>query len=351
MLTRRRMSLPFTEHTAKGQNSSSHGPSDAGPIAGGASPTNHLPTAVAAAAASPSPVQNQRLIARAESLARMTFELNIRSVSHQTDRLQRELATLIRATEDDKEYRKQNEARLQELFQELVVLRHYMGKVEDDRKTVQVSQDEYEKCQSETLAMVEEFRGEVRDLKELVEGLSKHMEGFPSATATTTNSAESEYASRRVDADSLGRDDMNPTQKIERYDSMDSHDGWLKSSVPCSEELVIEGYDAAAVADAARRVSEAIQSTRRWHHDHKTTKLADDLFCVNYLKQQSKRDAKAAVYIQRGILRRIRRTRERSASKPKSLEEFCRGVKWEDVIITVQETLIQDGKSAIVAII
>lgn len=323
MLTRR-MSLPATEPAAK-DPSQSPGLKDTNPSTG-----------------PPATVQNPKKLAQAEGLAKMTFELNVRLVNRRMVTLEQELITLIRATEDDKSFRQRNEERVQELYQEIMVLKHHMERVDDEQKGVKVTQEEFEKVQSETLALVEEFRDEVVGLKAFMEGLSKQIDEL-------TDSAESGYVSQRRGV-ALGGDDMSPTQPLERHDSTDSHGYWAQS-LPSASEIAIEGHDAAAIANAAHRVSDAIQSTRRWNHAHKTTMLPDDQFCVDYLKQQSKRDAKVAVFIQRGILRRIRRTRERSASKPKSLEEFCKGVSWEDVITTVRENLIQDEKSAIIAII
>lgn len=89
------------------------------------------------------------------------------------------------------------------------------------------------------------------------------------------------------------------------------------------------------------RIQETIKSTRRWHHDHKTTTLADGAFTANYLKKQSKRDPRMAVYIQKAIHRRIKRRRRESGSQPQSLEEFCEHVKWEDVTQTVEEVLVK----------
>lgn len=95
------------------------------------------------------------------------------------------------------------------------------------------------------------------------------------------------------------------------------------------------------------RIQETIKSTRRWHHDHKTTTLADAAFTANYLKKQSKRDPHMAVYIQRAIHRRIKPRRRESGSQPNSLEEFCKDVKWEDVTQTVEEVLVKKVESTV----
>lgn len=338
MLTHRRMSLPPGEHAPKGLNPSSSELSVA--------PSNSLPSVAVTAGASLNVMQGRKLAARAESLANMTLELNVRTISHQHERLKRDIEALIRATQDDQEFRDKNEGRLQEVFKELTALNHHMDRVDEDQRGVKVSQEELQKCQTESVAVVEEFRKEMGDVRAVLEGLSKQMD----ALSSTMSPVESGYASQQP-GDPLGDTRLIAAQPADRLGSMESVEERPRLPAIKSEELVIEGHDEAAVADAARRVSEAIKSTRRWHHDHKTTKLPDGEFCYNYLRQQSKRDAKVAVYIQRTVLRRIIRRRGRSAVRPKSLDDFCRVVRWEDIVSTVRDVLIKDEKLAIISII
>lgn len=96
------------------------------------------------------------------------------------------------------------------------------------------------------------------------------------------------------------------------------------------------------------RIREAINSTRRWNRDHKTTALSDAVFCANYLRQQSKRDPAVAVFIQKAVQRRVRAkeaatpSQKPKAAKPKSLDEFCQRVTWADVRAAVEDTLVRD---------
>ena len=92
------------------------------------------------------------------------------------------------------------------------------------------------------------------------------------------------------------------------------------------------------------RIHEAINSTRRWHRDHKTTWLSDGEFTANYLKQQCKRDPALAVLIQKAILPRVRR-RPGATLHPQTLEEFCQKVAWEDVTEAVEELLVDNVKA------
>jgi hypothetical protein len=92
-----------------------------------------------------------------------------------------------------------------------------------------------------------------------------------------------------------------------------------------------------------QRIVEALNSTRRWNQDHKITMHDESVFAARYFRQQSKRDPGLAVVIQRGVQRRIRpRLLERTGScRPESLDEFCRDVKWTDIIETVEDLLVR----------
>ncbi len=96
------------------------------------------------------------------------------------------------------------------------------------------------------------------------------------------------------------------------------------------------------------RIREAINSTRRWNRDHKSTRLSDAVFCASYLRQQSKRDPAVAVFIQKAVQRRVRAKASASSAaaagtqKPRTLDEFCQGVEWADVRAAVEDTLVRD---------
>jgi hypothetical protein len=90
------------------------------------------------------------------------------------------------------------------------------------------------------------------------------------------------------------------------------------------------------------RIREAINSTRRWNRDYKNTDQSDADFTASYLRQQSKRDAPMAVFIQRSIGKRIRRRLPRLRSLPLTLEEFCQDVTWKDVLDAVESVLVKN---------
>lgn len=93
-----------------------------------------------------------------------------------------------------------------------------------------------------------------------------------------------------------------------------------------------------------QRIEDTINSTRRWNRDYKSTKLRDAAFIASYLKQQSKRDPKIAVYLQKEIQRRVYRSgRPRAKTRPKSLEQFCQILVWKDVLDTAREILVKNS--------
>jgi chromosome segregation ATPase len=274
----------------------------------------------------------------------MTFELNIRAINHQTDKLQRDVETLVRSTAEDREFREKHEERLKKLWQEMLAIKQHMTRVGDEQRDTAGIQTDLEKCRTEASAVIDEFRNEIGGLKTLMDGISKQMGQLP----TTNDTPESGYSSQRQN--SLNLEQLKPTQHISRQDSVNTEDDLEQSFRAVSEELASQGHESSVVTAASRRIIEIIESTKRWHHEHKTTNLSDGQFSANYLNKQSKRDAKLAAYIQRKIKLRIRK-RQRSTSTPKTLEEFCKDVKWEDVIATVQESLVKGKKTAILAIV
>lgn len=97
-----------------------------------------------------------------------------------------------------------------------------------------------------------------------------------------------------------------------------------------------------------QRIEDTISSTRRWNRDHKSTKLRDAAFIANYLKQQSKRDPQMAVYIQKGIQRRVYHSgRPKSKTRPRNLEQFCQVLVWKDVLDAAEDILVKNrGQTA-----
>lgn len=254
----------------------------------------------------------------------MTFELNIRTLEAQVNEVRKDLKQVIQVTADDKGFRDQHEERLSKLRQEMLAVRQQVAKVETTQESSRV---DFEECQKETTNVVEEFRKELFGLKESLDEMSRRMDALP----TLEDLAESGYGS--LPSDTIKTSSLDGTQRNDNEKPKEGFDTQNPS----------QSMNAKDITDIEHRIEAAIKSTRRWNRDHKTTKLADATFCANYLKQQSKRDAAMAVYIQKSIGKRIRRRLLRSRSRPSTLEEFCLNVSWQDVLDTVRSVL-QHGK-------
>jgi hypothetical protein len=286
------------------------------------------------------PLQPKHPVARAEALAKMTFELSIRQVSAQTDRLQRDLQKLVHSTSQDKEFREQHEVRLQKLWQEMLAVKQHMSQVDGGQKGAEELRADFEKCQQETKSLISEFQHEIKELRELFDGLSRQLDQLPTLADSII---ESGYKSQSTTV-TRSTLDSQTQPSLQRGCSLNSQDSWGTSMDQSVEELVQAGHDKQAVTDASIRVIETIKSTRRWHRDHKATILSDAEYTASYLKQQSKRDPDLAVRIQKALLRRVRRNRRLANPPPRSLAEFCKDIKWQDVIDTVQDMLVKHEK-------
>ncbi|KOS16825.1 hypothetical protein ESCO_004752 [Escovopsis weberi] len=247
---------------------------------------------------------SKHILAQADAIARMTIELNLRAVAAQADRLERELKALVECTARDRAFRDKHEQRLEDMWREMLAVKQRMGEFQAR------SAADVERCRAQTARAMDLLRGEAGRLRALV-------------------------------------DDVGGA--LDRLSAGDSSQG---------EEA---GGDREADEALKRRVRETLSSTRRWNRDHKTTSLGDPAFVARYLKQQSKRDPRMAVLIQRALQKRIARrgggggadgnsgngnssnagNSSRRKARPQSLEQLCEDLVWKDVIETVEEVLVR----------
>jgi predicted secreted protein len=134
--------------------------------------------------AAPQKPQQPKLLARAEALSRMTYELNIRAAGVQTERLQRQVQALVQSTAEDHEFRQQHEERLTKVWHKMLAVRQHVAKLDDSQDNVQVH---LKQCQQETGEVIEQFRREIGGLRELLEGLSSQMDKLPSMAEAMTD--------------------------------------------------------------------------------------------------------------------------------------------------------------------
>ncbi|KAF4123389.1 Protein of unknown function (DUF3074) [Geosmithia morbida] len=265
-----------------------------------------------------------QLVTRAEALAKMTFELNMRRLEAQVNDLQRDVGKVVRATAEDKDFRSQNETRLSKLWGEMLAVRQQVARVEETQTRTR-TQPDLETCQSETRDLVDGLRSEMAELRGLVDVITKQMDGLASSSAAAAAAASP------------------PTTTAPQNNSQQS--GGNSGQTLRKDDSGLPGHTGAhySAAAAGRRLDEAIRSTKRWNRDHKTTALPEAAFCASYLKQQSKRDAPLAAYMQRSMARRVRqRPAAASRPRPRTLDEFCQLVSWQDVLDTARHVLMRD---------
>ncbi|KAM3439185.1 hypothetical protein NHJ13734_003855 [Beauveria thailandica] len=252
-----------------------------------------------------------RLAAQADALAKMTLEMNLRSVGKQADRLERDLRTLVQATARDAAFRAQHETRLQDLWKEILAVKAHLAAAGDRDDAARGLADEAERSEARRLA--EEMRGEMAGVKEMVKGLRTALSEMPSA----------EQMQAALSQSSVDTQDSYPNTQRKTNHHQQQPRSASKQSIHA-------------------RIQDALRSTRRWHRDHKTTRLSDAAFCAAYLRQQSKRDAPMAVFLQRAVQRRVQARSPGRALRPRSLDDLCRLVLWADVEAVVEDVLLRD---------
>ncbi|KAH7163204.1 hypothetical protein B0J13DRAFT_601749 [Dactylonectria estremocensis] len=276
-----------------------------------------LVTSSSSSALSPH-TKNVTLLNQADALARMTIELNLRAVCGLAERLEREVRKLVLRTEQDTEFRHNNEKRLTDMMCEIQSVKMHMAAT----MTGQVNlEGGFKKQQKETAKVMDGFRREVLELKGFMDGLSSQLDQFPNF------------------------DDINKDIVVPHTSSRME----TRAMRRASKQVAMQppNQQNTATANIKSRIQEAINSTRRWNRDHKVTPLSDLQFTVNYLNKQSQRDPSMAVLFQRSLQKRIRLraalTSRKTLPQPRNLEELCRDVVWQDVIDMVQDVLVVNG--------
>ncbi|KAI5466373.1 hypothetical protein BGZ63DRAFT_400753 [Mariannaea sp. PMI_226] len=253
-------------------------------------------------------IPSSKLLDQADALAKMTFELNLRTVGGHAERLERDIQALVLQTKNDKEFQRENHKRFADMMAEIQSVKAHMATVKGGQEHVEGS---FEQLQRETTCLMEGFREELKCVKGGLDEMLSQLEQL----ATLEDVRDEIQASLK--------------QNLEVEDKARQR----------SRNLQIF-----STPHIKTRIQEAINSTRRWNRDHKTTQLSDSQFTINYLKKQSQRDPAIAVLLQRSLLKRVRLRGShmpgRSWSQPQNLEELCQNVAWKDVIDMVKNVLV-----------
>ncbi|TQV96855.1 hypothetical protein V2A60_000510 [Cordyceps javanica] len=263
----------------------------------GSAPSSAVSSSFPSAASPSSTTAASRLAAQADALAKMTLEINLRSVSKQADRLEREMQALVQGTKHDAAFRAQHEARLQDMWKEILAVKAHAAQ---DRDTKHLADEE---CRKETRRIMDEMRAEIASVRDVVGGLAATLAEMPSAEqmqAALSQSSEGDPGSQQQQQQ--------------------------QSSKPSIHA----------------RIQDALKSTRRWNRDRQSTRQTEAIFCARYLRQQSKRDARMAVFLQRAVQRHVQARFPGRTLRPRSLDELCEVVRWSDVKEVVEKVLLQD---------
>lgn len=157
----------------------------------------------ASASSSASVAAGSRLVAQADALAKMTLEMNLRSVSKQANRLEQELRALVRSTAQDEAFRAQHESRLQDMWKEILAVKAHAAQADEDGRRDATRHLADEECRHETRRAMDEMRSEIAGVKELVGGLASTLAEMPSAEqmqAALSQSSEGDAARDRQES-------------------------------------------------------------------------------------------------------------------------------------------------------
>jgi hypothetical protein len=169
---------------------------------------------------------SSKLLANADALARMTIELNVRAMSAQTERLEKSLGTLMMCTKEDKEFRKSHDARLQSMYQEILVVKQRMEEIQGPEWNSKGNTD-LERCKKDMDESIGQLRKEMGDLKGLVGDISSTLDKLP-----TVAEAEALISRTRIPNSETKSSETQP-----RPNSQKSHSEPSKCCRPYSNNI------------------------------------------------------------------------------------------------------------------
>ncbi|UPK98137.1 hypothetical protein LCI18_009072 [Fusarium solani-melongenae] len=283
-----------------------------------------------------------KLEAKAQALCSMTFELNLRNLNTHALRLERNIQRLAIKTADDQDFRRENEATLAKYMREVEAVKIHLAQYGDKPP---VTRADIAKLQQEILQEVAGWKAELDDIRAQLDALRdqnrqlalrdrnlfekiKEMLGsnqtpealLPSAPSppSATRDLPAQKSNPRVETHAMRR---------ERLDVV----------------VLNRQQPLAVLSDHEYRITETINSTKRWNREHKVTKCSDPEFIANYLMKQGRRDPGIAKVLQRAIQKRAFQAIKMETGepwRPHDLTELCHSVAWRDVIDVATEVLV-----------
>ncbi|WAO83654.1 Hypothetical protein NCS54_00085200 [Fusarium falciforme] len=301
-----------------------------------------------------------KLEAKAQALCSMTFELNLRNLNTHALRLERNIQRLAIKTADDQDFRRENEATLAKYMREVEAVKIHLAQYGDKPL---VTRADIAKLQQEILQEVAEWKAELDDIRAQLDALRdqnrqfalrdrnlfekiKEMLGSNQTPDALMPSAPSPPSATRT----LPARQSNPRMETramrrERLDVVVLNRQQRKYLQSAKVPLPVANLDPelALSSEHEYRITEAINSTKRWNREHKVTKCSDPEFIANYLMKQGRRDPGIAKVLQRAIQKRAFQAIKMETGepwRPHDLTELCHSVAWRDVIDTATEVLV-----------
>ncbi|KAJ4216230.1 hypothetical protein NW759_009479 [Fusarium solani] len=312
-----------------------------------------------------------KLEAKAQALCSMTFELNLRNLNTHALRLERNIQRLAIKTADDQDFRRENEATLAKYMREVEAVKIHLAQYGDKPP---VTRADIAKLQQEILQEVAEWKAELDDIRAQLDALRDQNQQFalrdrnlfekikemlgsnqtpdalvPSAPSPPSLPPAPSAPSPPSAPRTLPARQSNPRMETramrrERLDVVVLNRQQRKYLQSAKVPLPVANFDPElTLSDHEYRITETINSTKRWNREHKVTKCSDPEFIANYLMKQGRRDPGIAKVLQRAIQKRAFQATKRETGepwRPHDLTELCHSVAWRDVIDAATEVLV-----------
>ncbi|RSL40300.1 hypothetical protein CEP53_013451 [Fusarium sp. AF-6] len=281
---------------------------------------------------------SNEFMVKAEALASMNFELGLRHAHAHALRLEAQVHRVVAKTADDQDYRRKHEDRLTMVIREVEAVKLHMARFDGEPV---VTRGEIDKVKQEILQEMQDWRRELNDLRAKLDAMKAEwgigtpkIEKEPEVNSPTQGAfipslmcppsiPSAPSPSRTLPAGKPSPRRETRAMRRERLVNLQQH------------FVVSSDYD--------HRITETINSTKRWNREHKVTKCSDPEFIGNYLMKQGRRDPGIAKVLQQAIQKRAFRAIKTATGepwRPHNLTELCHSVSWRDVIDAATEVLV-----------
>ncbi|KAI8718822.1 hypothetical protein NCS52_00662200 [Fusarium sp. LHS14.1] len=296
--------------------------------------------------------------AKVQALMSMTFELSLRNLNVHVQRLESDVRRLVTKTDVDQNFRRENEATLAKYMQEVEAIKLKLAEYGDKPS---VTRADIDKLQQEMTQEAGKWKTELDDIRAQLDALrdqnllektnplfekikkmedsnqtpDAHVPSVPSPPSAT-RTLPARQSTPRMETRAMRREKLNVVvlnRQQRKYIQ--------SANVP----LLVANFDpeAAHSSDHECRITETINSTKRWNREHKATKCSDPEFIANYLMKQGRRDTGIAKLLQQAIQKRVfQRIKVETGEpwRPHDLTELCHRVTWREVIDAATEVLV-----------